>query len=463
MMETIKPIRVTQDHLGHKPWLKSKSLFWISSLLLFAAVLSFFGTNSANNASGQTVSATVTEKASTAGAFHNDAGAVISWSDAERALLKTLSLSNLPKVPLDPSNQYIGNPDAIAFGQQLFFDPGLSQTGTVSCSSCHQPQRHFSDGMQVASGIKPGTRNTPSLLGSAYQQWFFWDGRKDSAWSQALEPFENPNEHNLTRIEVIQKVLGDKHYYPRYQAIFADAPTAEVFATWPSDATPKGDINSLKKWKSLSLESRQQINRIYANIGKSIAAFEATLKFPESRFDQFVQQLSLMDQQANDNAAAGSNEKPALSMTEQQGLKLFLGKASCVSCHHSALLSSQHFQNIGTGVRGKDMGRSQVAEAQAWDEFNCLGAYSDAPKEACKNLKFMSKNRHELAGNFKVPTLRNIAKTAPYMHDGRFKTLQEVVGFYVNPPSQRLTGHHLPKIDLNDKEVSQLIAFLKAL
>lgn len=373
------------------------------------------------------------------------------WTETEVALLKTLSIRNLPDKPQDPSNQFLHNPAAIEFGQQLFFDPGLSQTGTVSCSTCHQPQRHFSDGMRVASGIRPGTRNTPSLLGVAYQQWFFWDGRKDSVWAQALEPFENPNEHNLSRVSVIKKVLADPSYHAQYLEIFGTPPSAEALEAWPDAASPNGDLGNLKRWKSLPIESRKQINRIYSNIGKAIAAFEATLTFPASKFDDFLDQLS-------------KNEAlTALSEKEQLGLKVFAGKASCISCHHSALLSNQHFQNIGTGVKGKDLGRAQVAEAQAWDEFNCLGEFSDAPEEACKNLKFMSKNRHELAGSFKVPSLRNISKTAPFMHDGRFKTLGEVVNFYLNPPSRKRTDHHLPDIDLDEQEIAQLIAFLNAL
>lgn len=382
----------------------------------------------------------------------NDSGVKqLHWSDSEKVLLKTLSIKHLPELPLDPSNQYLHNQVAIEFGKRLFFDPSLSQTGTISCSTCHQPSRQFSDGMRVANGVKLGMRNTPSLLGVAHQQWLFWDGRKDSVWAQALEPFEDPNEHNLTRIAVIQKVFGNTEYFQRYESIFKDTPSAEEFESWPESANPNGDIKSLKLWKSLTIETRKRINQVYANIGKSIAAYEATLKFPESRFDHFLSQL---DQ---------GSELTVLSENEQLGLKLFIGKASCINCHHSALLSSQHFQNIGTGTRGKDMGRSQVAEAQAWDEFNCLGDYSDAPESACNKLKFMSKDRHELAGSYKVPSLRNVSKTGPYMHDGRFKSLGEVVLFYINPPSQKLTGHHLPEIKLDEKEQDRLINFLNTL
>jgi len=409
----------------------------------------------------------------------------IVWSDAERSLLQTLSITNLPDVAPDESNKYLSNPNAIELGKSLFFDPRLSETGTISCSTCHQPDREFSDGMRVASGVKPGQRNTPSLLGVSYQQWLFWDGRKDSVWSQALEPFENINEHNLTRVLVIKKVLGDEGYLKLYQSIFSDVPSLQEIAEWPDNASPKGDIEALKRWKSLPVETRKKINRVYSNIGKAIAAFEATLKFPESKFDRFLSRLEqgetnptgIVDTVGRVSTAGitatgikNTSSEPAdtasgavFTNAEQLGLKLFIGKASCISCHHSPLLSSQHFQNIGTGVRGKDMGRSQVAEAQVWDKFNCLGEYSDAPKESCDDLKFMSKNRHELSGSFKVPGLRNVVKTAPYMHDGRFKTLDEVVHFYANPPSQKRTGHHLPEISLDETEQKYLTEFLKTL
>ena len=375
------------------------------------------------------------------------------WSEVERKQLDSLSIKHLPRVPNDPSNRYQSNPAAIALGAQLFFDPRLSATGTISCSVCHQPNRQFSDGLRVASGIKPGLRNTPSLVGVAHQQWLFWDGRKDSVWAQALEPFENPAEHNLSRVSLLQIVFSVKDYKAAYQAVFGKLPAQEVINSWPKQASPQGDIHALKAWKALPIEQRQQINRLYANLGKAIAAYESTLAFQESRFDRFISSLS--------NPTSPSEE--ILTQQEQQGLKLFLGKAACMSCHHSPLLSNSSFQNIGTGVRGKDLGRAQVAEAQAWDVFNCLGDYSDAPKSACNELRFMNKNRHELSGSFKVPSLRNVSKTAPYMHDGRFASLAEVVRYYTNPPSRLRSDHHLPDIQLSETEQAQLLAFLKSL
>ncbi len=375
------------------------------------------------------------------------------WSDQEKQLLLSFSIRELPDIAEDLSNKYQTNPQAVVLGAKLFFDARLSDSGTISCSVCHQPNREFSDGLKVASGLQKGKRNTPSILGAAHQKWFFWDGRKDSLWAQALAPFEDATEHNLSRTRLIQMVLKDPDYQSLYEVVFDEMPDAEEFSAWPENASPNRDLLGLKAWKALPVESRKRINRIYSNLGKAIAAYEATLKYKVSRFDQYLDDLR--------EAKLSTH----LRQNETEGLKLFIGKGQCSNCHFSPLLSSQHFQNIGTGIRGKDMGRSRVAETQAWDIFSCLGEFSDAPdpKAYCKELSFMSKDRHGLSGSFKVPSLRNVSNTAPYLHDGRFKTLKEVVSFYVDPPSKNRSGNHLPVITLDETEQAQLVAFLRAL
>jgi len=374
------------------------------------------------------------------------------WSPQEKQLLLSLSIRSLPDIAEDLSNRYQTNPDAVALGSKMFFDARLSDSGTISCSVCHQPNREFSDGLRVASGLEKGKRNTPSLLGVSYQKWFFWDGRKDSVWAQALEPFENKTEHNLSRTKLIKIIFEDPQYRILYERIFDESANLQVdISKWPENASPNGDLAALKAWKALPKASRDQINLIFSNIGKAIAAYEATLKFKVSRFDRFLDDLK------------ANKASEHLTDSEVSGLKLFIGKASCTNCHFSPLLSSQHFQNIGTGIRGKDMGRSRIAETQAWDIFNCTGEFSDAPEGYCRDLEFMSKDRHGLSGSFKVPVLRNASKTAPYMHDGRFKTLDQVIDFYVNPPSKRRSGNHLPEISLDKKEQQYLVEFLKTL
>lgn len=373
------------------------------------------------------------------------------WTAEEKQLLLSLSAHHLPEVAEDLSNQYQNNPQAVALGAKLFFDARLSDSGTISCSVCHQPNREFSDGLRVASGLEQGKRNTPSLLGVAHQKWFFWDGRKDSLWAQALEPFEDKTEHNLSRTKLIKIVLKDPDYRSLYKALFDSVPSQQTIMSWPENASPERDLAELKVWKQLPKDTRYTINRVYSNLGKSIAAYETTLKYKPSKFDRYLLDLK--------------SEKPStqFSDAESAGLKVFIGKGRCVSCHSSPLLSNQHFQNIGSGARGQDKGRSSVAETQAWDIFNCLGEFSDAPKASCKDLKYMSKDRHALSGSFKVPSLRNVSKTAPYLHDGRFKTLEEVVDFYRDPPSKQRSGNHLPIIGLNEQEKAQLIEFLKTL
>lgn len=373
------------------------------------------------------------------------------WTAQEKQLLLGLSAHHLPEVAEDLSNQYQNDQQAVALGAKLFFDARLSDLGTISCSVCHQPNRAFSDGLRVASGIQKGRRNTPSLLGAAHQKWFFWDGRKDSLWAQALEPFEDKSEHNLSRTELIKIVLEDPEYLTLYRSLFGNPPSKQERLSWPDNASPKRDLAGLKVWKALPKETRHQINRAFSNLGKSIAAYEATLNYNVSRFDQYLLDLK--------------NDKPSahLNASEVAGLKVFIGKGQCVNCHSSPLLSNQHFQNIGTATNSNDKGRSSVAETQAWDIFNCLGEFSDAPKSYCKDLKFMSKDRHSLSGSFKVPSLRNVSKTAPYLHDGRFKTLEQVVDLYLDPPSKNRSRNHLPIIVLNKNERNQLIEFLKAL
>src|SRR5690606_15553813 len=107
----------------------------------------------------------------------------------------SLSIKSLPPLPPDPSNRYGDDPRAAALGHQLFFDTRLSANGKVSCATCHDPGRDFQDGLPLAVGVGTNTRRTMPIAGTAYSPWMFWDGRKDSQWSQALGPLESPVEH----------------------------------------------------------------------------------------------------------------------------------------------------------------------------------------------------------------------------------------------------------------------------
>ncbi len=373
------------------------------------------------------------------------------WRDEEWAIIESLSLAQLPAQPSDRSNRYLHDTTAVALGKALFFDPALSANGKVSCASCHQAERWFSDARRTAQGLGKVRRHTPSLLDVAYQQWFFWDGRKDSLWAQALVPLENPLEHGLSRVEIIRLIAAHPRYRGQYERLFSALPTRGTIARWPHRAHPDGDLAALQAWKSLSSSERRMIDRVFTNIGKSIAAYVATLRSGTSKFDRYV----------HDYVSHGHSD--ILTDDETDGLHLFIhNKAACINCHNGPLLSNQGFHNIGTGVGGQDLGRGDIVAAIQWDKFNCLGEFSDAPKDSCTHLLYMNKSRHENSGAFKVPSLRNVANTAPYMHDGRYDSVEAVLQHYVEVSHLR-ENTDLTPMRLTPEEIAQLAAFLRTL
>lgn len=144
------------------------------------------------------------------------------WSDDELAKLRSLWIGSLQPLPIDPSNQYADNPRAAAFGQKLFFDTRFSSNGKVACATCHMPDKLFQDGTSLAHGVGTTNRRTMTLIGTAYSPWFFWDGRKDSQWAQALGPMESPVEHGSNRTYYAHII--DQYYRAEYEAIFGVMP-----------------------------------------------------------------------------------------------------------------------------------------------------------------------------------------------------------------------------------------------
>ena len=140
------------------------------------------------------------------------------WTPAQRALIQSLSLSRLPAIPGDPSNAIANSELAAQLGHRLYFDQRLSGNGEVACASCHRPQNYFTDDRTLAVGTQTGFRHTPSLVGLAYSPWFYWDGRKDSQWAQALAPIEAGHEHNLDRLQVVRLIVEDPLYKSQYEA-----------------------------------------------------------------------------------------------------------------------------------------------------------------------------------------------------------------------------------------------------
>jgi cytochrome c peroxidase len=281
------------------------------------------------------------------------------WNRAEIAILQRLRLSELPP-PADPSNAVHAKPAAAVLGKRLFFEARFSRDQTVSCATCHAPERQFQDDRALGRGLGDGTRRTMPIVGAAFSPWLFWDGRKDSLWSQALGPLEDPAEHATNRTRIAHLVR--EHHRAHYEAVFGTMPD---LAGLPRDASPLGTPDERAAWEAMDSRRRQDVSRVFANVGKAIAAYERTLAFGPSRFDRYVQGVLSGD----------TNAQAALTVQEVRGLRLFLGAGQCATCHNGPLLTDQHFHNTGVAPRARtrpDAGRADAVSRVQRDEFNCL-------------------------------------------------------------------------------------------
>lgn len=374
------------------------------------------------------------------------------WSEAEIVILRSLWIGSLPPLPPDPSNRYGDDPRAAALGQKIFFDTRFSANGQVSCAVCHIPELGFQDGLPLAQGVGVTTRRTMPIAGTAYSPWFFWDGRKDRQWAQALGPLENPVEHGGTRTQYA--LLIEQYYREEYEAIFEALPSLGAL---PQTAAPVADPAARTAWEALTPEARAAVTLVYVNMGKAIAAYERLILPGASRFDVYVQAVIENDIEMMQSA---------LTQDELAGLQLFIRKANCTQCHNGPLLTDNHFHNTGVPAAAglpEDRGRAAGAAQALADEFNSLSQYSDAEPSQCAELRFMIPEGQELERAFKPPSLRNVAERAPYMHAGQFATLAEVLAHYNTPPRSSSGHNELTPLHLSQIELDQLLAFLKTL
>lgn len=381
------------------------------------------------------------------------------WSQAELATLKSLWLGNLSSLAPDPSNAVADDPLAAELGKQLFFDSRFSANGQISCATCHQPGNLFTDGLQQAQAIGTTQRHTPTIVGTAYNPWFFWDGRRDSQWAQALTPMESAVEHGGTRTQYAHLIDEDVSYRAAFEAVFGPLPDLSNRARFPDSAGPVEDPDLKAAWEAMDPADQELVNQVYAGIGKVIAAYERQIMPGPSRFDAYVEALMAREETAINNV---------LTPDEEAGLRLFIGRGNCTQCHNGPLLTSNSFHSIGVPDppgQPPDIGRFAGVQQAVANEFNCFGQYSDAKTESCTELRFVKMWGEELMGAFKVPTLRNVAETAPYMHAGQFATLNEVLNHYNQAPAGLgPTGHtDLLPLDFTQTELDQLEAFLRTL
>jgi cytochrome c peroxidase len=311
---------------------------------------------------------------------------------------------------------------------------------------------NFQDGKALSEGISITNRRAMPLAGTAYSPWFFWDGRKDSQWAQALGPLENPVEHGGNRTQYA--LLIEQHYKAEYEAIFGSLPDLSML---PANAGPVEDVAARAAWEAMSEEDRANVTRIFVNLGKSIAAYERNIMPTPSRFDRYVAAL------INGDSAV---MEATLTPDEVAGLRLFIGKANCLQCHNGPLFTDNHFHNTGVPQAAdlpEDMGRALGAQQVLADEFNCLSPYSDATPEDCAELRFMVAEGHELERQFKAPSLRNVAERVPYMHAGQFESLDTVLAHYNAAPEAPAGHSEVEPLMLSPVELNQLKAFLYAL
>lgn len=251
--------------------------------------------------------------------------------------------------------------EKIEVGRQLFFDRRLSRDGSIACSSCHDPERAYSDGRDIAVGVfgRRGRRNAPALINRGYGRIFFWDGRATSLEEQVLRPIEDPNEMDLPIVDASARV-----------------------------GLARGEIS------------------------RALASFVRSILSGDSRLDRFV-----------------NGDRSALSAGEQNGLQLFRGKAHCIACHAGPNFTDERLHN--TGIAWRDGKFADVGAGQ---------------------------------GNFKTPTLREVARTAPYMHDGSIATLEEVIEYYDRGGNRNpYLDSELHALHLSTEEKRNLAHFLRTL
>jgi len=369
--------------------------------------------------------------------------------------------SPLPDPRADPTNAVADDARAALLGQALFYDTRLSGSGDVSCSTCHNPQLGFSDGRKIARGVADHTRHSMTLWNVAYNRWFFWDGRKDTLWSQALAPIEDAREHAGSRLAVAHLLAGDRAYARAYEALFGELPELGDSARFPSEGRPvreQPDHPHATAWDGMQAADQAAVNLVYANVGKTIAAFERRIVSRRAPFDVFVEGLEEADR----------SKLSAIPRSAQRGFALFVGKGQCLFCHDGPNFSDGEFHSnrLPLGEQA-DRGRAVGIRKLLGDPFNMRSAFSDDGGRLGRTRLAIAPRQPHVPGDFKTPTLRNVARTAPYMHDGQMATLRDVLVFYSELENASLpdpTGERLilPR-HFTGPELDDLLAFLKSL
>jgi cytochrome c peroxidase len=349
----------------------------------------------------------------------------MSFANAEKASDNLLGLPAL-EVPSD-------NPitrEKVALGDKLFHELRFSSTGAVACATCHDSSKGFTDSpLKTSHGINglTGTRNAPTVINAAFNKTQFWDGRSPTLEEQSLHPFINSVEMGLENHEPILAIVRtDPSYVEQFKQVFG------------------------KTGKDITMKE----------VTQAIASFERTVIGGNSRFDHWY-----------------FAHEPVLSEQEIRGYSVYIGNGRCVSCHAveqtSALFTDAKFHNIGVGINRMppaDVDRLTTKFLEAEYKREAVDQRVLSDPLASDLGRFAVTHQLKDLGAFKTSTLRNIELTAPYMHDGSLKTLEEVVDHYnrggassddekINP---YLDGGIRP-LNLTKQEKEDLVAFMKTL
>ena len=433
----------------------------------------------------------------------DDSGVRLIAGQAWVELSKLSPAATLPAPPVDLSNEVADDPAAAALGHKLFFDPGFSgallesdndghhggvgrqgETGKVSCASCHVPDSGFVDTRTVHKQLSLASgwtgRRTPSILDVGHAKLLMWDGRFDSLQRQVLGVFESPREGNSSRLFFAQEIA--RRYAEPYRAIFGADPTLVLApsypqltaantgcslelttSTTPDDTCSQGTLHGVPgaaDYDALSEQQQREVTRVVINAGKAIGAYERLLSCGPSRFDAFMH-----------------GDETALGESEQRGAALFVGKAECVNCHSGPFFSDQKFHNVGlfpamvsaAFIRNNDPGAEKGLAQVLADPLNVKGEFSNADDGRLPSLV-----GPEMLGAFRTPMLRCSSQRPSFMHTSQMMSLEEVVDFFnkgghkqpgvaAAPVLGFLGETELKPLGLDEQEVGDLVAFLKAL
>jgi cytochrome c peroxidase len=346
-------------------------------------------------------------------------GVVVPWGVRATVAAEAIEIA-VPEGVLPPEIPE-NNPltDAkIALGRKLYFDARISTDGTVACATCHDPRHGFADGRgdKTSKGVggQLGTRNSPTVLNAAFLSDQFWDGRADTLEKQATQPIINPIEHGFKDDAAVTAKLRElKEYEPLFEAAFGS--------------------------KEIDVE----------RFGQAVASFERTIVSLDAPIDRFI-----------------SGDKKAISESAQRGWALYNGKARCNTCHGHVgafpLFTDEDYHNLGVGTEKidfEDVARKGASAVTSGKDIDTLVLTN---VQASELGRFVITKEPKHIGAFKTPQLRNVALTAPYMHDGSEPTLEKVMDLYnrggnTNP---YLDGGMRP-LNLTPQELADVVELMK--